>query len=941
MVTAASALEETLQPTVFLSMLSELGSAIETYSAAKTSEDASTTAANNAMLAVRKMIVSCQSFKKPEDFLNFLRHCEQSLNISTTPFQAQTPFNGAVCDTREYLILLNQWLDHHNLGSLDHWASQINRSGKTDPETAERMGNIRTLLSQCHYSNSPDIQLTAENNKKAPHVRAAFDSRYALKEEWYHNHIASGGTKKDSDNLEKVAKLSAEFVQQFVHALDPNTKNGLVNILAGPHQDAQANSSSKIKGIALPEQSLLHQTQQLETYNPELKGPFRTQRTIKFWPFNISSSAIGLFFQKIIRGSAFLVNSGFGLFPNVNILDAIASTGRQQDPHYQSVKKLQHNGEVAADSLHRFMDLAGVITANLEGCGLEEHLAAARMVADAIESAQIQGLTINKESFLDRVRGSFAQPSYPSYFLLHLLNSTRYEGLRATTEQLLSQTVSEGLQEERDLIMGIDEKTGDRKAPSLFNFLNLLKAASAANVANVSGKLGNFASLMNTPDLESQSKLLSKTFFQNSAISPLFHIIHKLGLTVEQLEHPKRTNEFAAKRVASPLRRFWLNWVTPAVIVTCDPIVSLWEATKQVPVVNLITGLPARIIEGLHGAVGSILGVIPFAGKPLKSTWELLTPGGLLAKTLHYKGTYHAHNAGQYCLDTITTPFVDLRSQLKQITENVSSPSSLHLFVSAAQNLRNFEYYLPGFIMEQAKAERCGVGMHEQVFRRLGIPLNGQSASIETFVKTYRDMVRSAYNDLYGAEANATHSFTPPTVMDNNPYGNKNFSFGFQYVNTSGETVTEFSNEYFDPEINDPINGHMIYGDEAKERNRADFERLQRDTEKAQAEFKATLSRIMKTGILSHVDSLAPVMKGLQRTTSNLVQGDLKQPIDLYGATSMTRPTPRATSLNPGNSIRKYKRATLKIGGITHEIMTPQAPPADSVFDPRVAVLSR
>jgi hypothetical protein len=258
------------------------------------------------------------------------------------------------------------------------------------------------------------------------------------------------------------------------------------------------------------------------------------------------------------------------------------------------------------------------------------------------------------------------------------------------------------------------------------------------------------------------------------------------------------------------------------------------------------------------------------------------------------------------------------------------------LFVSAAQNLRNFEYYLPAFVMEQAKAERCGVGMHEQVFRRLGIPLNGRSASIETFMKTYRDMVRSAYNDLYGAEGNATHSFTPPTVMDQNPYGNKNQAFGFQYVNEKGEKITEFSNEYFNPKTR-----KMILGPEAQRKNQADFERLKRDTEKAQAEFKATISKIMKTGILSHVDSLAPVMKGLQRTTSNLVQGDLKQPIDLYGDTSMTRPTPRSTSLNPGNSIRKYKRATLKIGGITHEIMTPQAPPADSVFDPRVAVRSR
>ena len=132
----------------------------------------------------------------------------------------------------------------------------------------------------------------------------------------------------------------------------------------------------------------------------------------------------------------------------------------------------------------------------------------------------------------------------------------------------------------------------------------------------------------------------------------------------------------------------------------------------------------------------------------------------------------------------------------------------------------------------------------------------------------------------------------------------------------------------------------MIYGDEAKERNRADFERLKHDTENAQAEFKATISRIVKTGILSHVDSLATVMNGLQQTTRNLVQGDLKQPIDFNGATSMTRPTPRSVSLR-GKSHRKYIHEEVKIGGITHEIMRPQAPPAGSVFDPRVAVQSR
>jgi hypothetical protein len=94
----------------------------------------------------------------------------------------------------------------------------------------------------------------------------------------------------------------------------------------------------------------------------------------------------------------------------------------------------------------------------------------------------------------------------------------------------------------------------------------------------------------------------------------------------------------------------------------------------------------------------------------------------------------------------------------------------------------------------------------------------------------------------------------------------------------------------------------------------------------------------MKTGILSHIDSLAEVMKGIQQTTSHIVQGELNKPNDTFGI-SFTRPTPRSASLNAGNSIRKYTPKTLEIGGITNNIMVPQAPPAGSAFDPRVAAV--
>jgi hypothetical protein len=921
MVTAASALTETQQPTVFLSALSELGSAIETYSAAKTSEDASATAANNAMLAVRKMIVSCQSFKKPEDFLNFLRHCEQSLNISDDPFQAQPPFNGAVRDTREYLILLNQWLDHHNLGSLDHWASQINRRGKTDPETAERMGNIRTLLSQCHYSDSTEIQLTAENNKKAPHVRVAFDSRYELKAQWYHDHIASGGTTREKSTLEEVARLSTEFVREWTSAMDPDNAKSIVGIMAGSH----ASADSVLDAIALPENSLIQQTKRLQSYNAELQGPFDVNQRINLGPIKISSSAIALFFQKIIRGSALLLNNGFGLFSHVDILDSLANRGRKKDIHYKNVEELQNQAVIASDALHKMIDKAGVIVSMLDKCDLEAHLSAARMVADAIEEANIPGVTINKDSFVSRVRNSFEQPGYKAYFILHLLNSVRYEPLRNTCERLLPQMMSNGLGNMRDLIMPIDTTTGIRKAPSLFNMLNVLKNTAVANVANVSGKLGNFASLLNTPDLASQAKLLSKTFFQNPVLSPLFHVINKLGLTGEQFEHPAVTGNFGAKRVQSQFRNFWLQKVVPAVIVVCDPIVSLWNATKQVPVVNLITGLPARIAEGIHGAAGSILGVIPFMGKTLKTTWGILTPAGLLHKNLEFKGTYHANNAAQFCLDAITTPLCDLRSELREITTNISSSTVMHSFVSASQNLRNLTTLLPAFIMEQAKAERCGIAIPEVVFTRLGIPLEGKEPTIETFVKYVRNMLRTSYDSLYGGEGNITSQYTPPSLTDINPYGNNNAPFGIQYVNSAGNTITQFSNTYFDHE-----NNKILHGDEARARNEQDFNRLKLDTEQSTLQFRNELSKTMKSGILSYIDSISSFVSGIQQTTLNVTQSaeKLVRPNQFLGP-FLTRPTPSSVDKEgiPNGFISKFTRVAKQVGNTMVTFRTPVALP--------------
>jgi hypothetical protein len=917
MVTAVSASPETLNPTVFLSTLSELNGHIETYSNPKTSKNASAATADSAMLAVRKIINSCQSFNTAGDFLDFLHGCEKSLGInSNNSYVAISPFDENIRDTREYLVLLNRWLSYHQRDSLDTLSGKIDRTSRTDADARERMNNIKTLLSQCRYSASavPFFSNNFPNNNEGlVHVRENFDSRYVLQQQWYHENISCGGTKKQLDNLTEVVDLSKELAQGFVDALDPDADGGIVKTIAG----------SNTLGAALPDDSLLQQTKKLQSYNPEFNGPFDVNQKIELGPIKISSSAIALFWQKIVRGSALLLNKGFGLFPNVNILDSIASIGRQGDEAYQNVKELQNKAVTSADALHKMMDTAGVIVAKLDKCDLEQHLAAARMVADAIENASIPHVTIDKNSFIDSVRNSFNQPGYKSYFVLHLMNSVRYEPLKNKCEQLLPHMLSNGLEGMRDLIMPLDPTTGDRKAPSIFAMLNVLKNSAIANLSDVSGKLGNFNSLFNSPDLKSQTELLSKTFFQNSALSPLHHIINKLGLTIEQAEHPLVTSSFGAKKVQSQFRDFWLQKVVPAVVVVCDPVVSLWNATKRVPIINFITGFPARVVEGVHGFAGSILGIVPFAGKHLKNTWELLTPAGLLHKNLEFRGTFHANNAAQFCLDSITTPFLDVRSQLEQISKNISSSANMHLVVSAAQNLRNITALLPAFITEQAKAERCRVHMVEGVFTRLGIPLEGQPPTTETFVKYFRKMIRDTYNNLYGEEGNATNAYTPPKITDMNPYGNRNASFGIQYVDSSGETITEFSDQYFDHQA-----GTMITGLPAKQRNQADFERLELDMKNANLELKAELSTMMKTGVLSYIDSISTFIGGIQQTTSRVAESTKKlvSPSSILGNFHV-RPTPANVDKENG-FFSKYTNIAKEVAGTMFNFRVPTAFPS-------------
>jgi hypothetical protein len=243
--------------------------------------------------------------------------------------------------------------------------------------------------------------------------------------------------------------------------------------------------------------------------------------------------------------------------------------------------------------------------------------------------------------------------------------------------------------------------------------------------------------------------------------------------------------------------------------------------------------------------------------------------------------------------------------------------------MSAGQNLRNITTFLPAFITEQAKAERCGVHMPEAVFKRLGIPLEGQPPTMATFVQYYQKMIRRAYNDLYGEEGNATYQHTPPTIMDKNPYGNNNAPFGVQYIDAHGKTITEFSDRYFDH-----VTGARLVGPAAKQKNEEDFKRCEQDALNAHLALKSELSNIMKTGVLSYVDSISSVASGLQQTTSNVVESAKKlvSPSSILG-NYLVRPTP-ATVAKESGFFSKYMNIAKEVAGTMFHFRMPISYPS-------------
>ena len=242
----------------------------------------------------------------------------------------------------------------------------------------------------------------------------------------------------------------------------------------------------------------------------------------------------------------------------------------------------------------------------------------------------------------------------------------------------------------------------------------------------------------------------------------------------------------------------------------------------------------------------------------------------------------------------------------------------MHLIVAASQNLRNVVNVLAPFLMEQAKAERCNVMMPEAVFKRLGIPLNGKSPTIETFVNNFRDLIRTNYNSLYGAEGAFTNAYTPPKVTDANPFGNRNAPFGIQYLDSSGKTVIDFSDQYFDHET-----GVMLQPNQAKQRNEIEFEKLKSDMKDSHFQLESELQIMMKTGVLSYIDSISPAVSAFQETTSHVKSGEMSSP-NLNLGSGIVRPTPPNVA-RLKNAFLKYTEVAKDIAGTTFTCRSPIA----------------
>jgi hypothetical protein len=160
-------------------------------------------------------------------------------------------------------------------------------------------------------------------------------------------------------------------------------------------------------------------------------------------------------------------------------------------------------------------------------------------------------------------------------------------------------------------------------------------------------------------------------------------------------------------------------------------------------------------------------------------------------------GQFHAVNASCGLLARTLTPYNSVTQAMSQFVK-AENPECIDM-KSALVNLRNVTAHLHGFVIDAAKAARCGVGLTPSVASRFGMPnlkmktiteINGAQTDIvdpkqyihpREFITHFKKQLRAFYEATYGT-GGETYFQVPETYpYQQNPFRLDTQPFG-QYI---------------------------------------------------------------------------------------------------------------------------------------------------------------
>jgi hypothetical protein len=739
---------------------------------------------------------------KPSQLRNNLNNLniQQSARNFTLPLfdEAETPKN----DLRDKILFLDKWNTirrdngvNNGCPSLSTLAKTIkSRSGPNLGEYQEKAAIVSDFLEQCISADKAEtIQTAAEIIGGKTWTKGEDGSYNRVTAETLEpttnitntfRKLSAGGSEFDDAFLNQIADQAVDYLYQLTENLDPKNENGLMHAMLGA-------SSGDVKQSSFDPESAFANLYGLDPHDTLLDGAYdqgsvagKVDETVRYTAWNA-------------------VNSGFGINPNLQVMNRATQFSRSKDKQYQRLNAASDLAQTAADSMHRSTHHhAGCITfLTSDKVGRATQMELVRKIAERISKderfkANYPGTEFDLQGCLKKVLGS-NDNGYDSYLTLNLAHSLHVPQLEGMAHKLLS---TFNPKDAKDLYDEYLTQAGPHKGlrvprpASLFATFSIFGMALNHKLAKAQKALLNMP--LTYTDEAKAGKHYAKTMMLNNALRKLKYVQSKVVITAEQFERPHAVGEFALARI-NPKIIDALTVVVPAVNLITFNLFGAWNFFKRIP----ILGLPFHIVEGVHGFVGGTLsflgsgfGLIKPAKKAIDFSWSLTSPMKVRNMINYTLGQHYQVNGSVGMLTAGVTPYYGAINAMNKILQGATPEEISGKTVRA--DLANTYAFFECCIPDMVNAARHGVGISAKLAHRYGVPnlktkmvSDGAGGTIEAIdstqyiaperlVEHFKNQIEHFYRNTYGSigEEPFRVEYTlanAPNIYreDNQPYG--------------------------------------------------------------------------------------------------------------------------------------------------------------------------